>query len=59
VRALALELRKLPKYAAVLDDAAVDLLFKSAPLHDIGKVGIPDAILLKAPQAHGSGTAAP
>jgi len=24
----------------------VDLLFKSAPLHDIGKVGVPDAILL-------------
>jgi putative two-component system response regulator len=25
----------------------IDLLFKSAPLHDIGKVGIPDKILLK------------
>ncbi|TPE47517.1 two-component system response regulator [Maribrevibacterium harenarium] len=25
----------------------IDLLFRSAPLHDIGKVGIPDAILLK------------
>lgn len=25
----------------------IDLLFKSAPLHDIGKVGIPDEILLK------------
>jgi putative two-component system response regulator len=47
VRALALELRKLPKLAALLDDATVELLFKSAPLHDIGKVGIPDAILLK------------
>lgn len=30
-----------------LDDATIDLLFKSAPLHDVGKVGIPDAILLK------------
>ncbi len=30
-----------------LDDATLDLLFKSAPLHDIGKVGIPDSILLK------------
>ena len=30
-----------------LDDAAIDLLFKSAALHDIGKVGIPDHILLK------------
>lgn len=43
LRALALDLRKLPKYAAVLDDAAVDLLFKAAPLHDIGKVGRPPA----------------
>ena len=25
----------------------VDLLFKSSPLHDVGKVGVPDAILLK------------
>jgi cyclic di-GMP phosphodiesterase len=47
VRLLALELRKQPKFAAVLDDATIELLFKSAPLHDIGKVGIPDAILLK------------
>ncbi len=47
VRAVALELRKQPKFAPMLDDATVELLFKSAPLHDIGKVGIPDAILLK------------
>ncbi len=47
VRALAEELRKNHRYAAQLDDETVDLLFKSAPLHDIGKVGIPDAILLK------------
>jgi len=47
VRLLALELRKQPKFAAVLDDSTIELLFKSAPLHDIGKVGIPDAILLK------------
>jgi putative two-component system response regulator len=25
----------------------INILFKSAPLHDIGKVGIPDSILLK------------
>ncbi|MCJ8339913.1 MAG: HD domain-containing protein [Pseudomonadales bacterium] len=47
VKALALELRKNPKYAAELDDYSIELLFKSAPLHDIGKVGIPDSILLK------------
>ena len=47
VRTLALELRTDPKYAPQLDDATVELLYKSAPLHDIGKVGIPDAILLK------------
>jgi putative two-component system response regulator len=44
---LALELRKNPKFEWQLDDRTVDLLFKSAPLHDIGKVGIPDRILLK------------
>ena len=25
----------------------IDTLYKSAPLHDIGKIGIPDHILLK------------
>ena len=25
----------------------VDLLFKSSPLHDVGKIGVPDSILLK------------
>jgi len=47
VRALALALRDHPRFAGALSDAAIDLLYKSAPLHDIGKVGIPDAILLK------------
>ena len=36
-----------PEFAADLDDRAIDLMFKSAPLHDIGKVGIPDHVLLK------------
>ena len=31
----------------VLNDETIDLLYKSAPLHDIGKVGIPDSILRK------------
>lgn len=48
VRRLAEEMRKDARYFQVLDDRAVDLMYKSAPLHDIGKVGIPDTILLKA-----------
>ena len=47
VRALAKKLQANGKFARYLDDATIELLFKSAPLHDIGKVGIPDAILLK------------
>jgi putative two-component system response regulator len=30
-----------------MDEATIDLVAKSAPLHDIGKVAIPDGILLK------------
>ena len=33
--------------AAALDEGRIELLAKSAPLHDIGKVAIPDHILLK------------
>lgn len=47
VRELALAVRETVPYAAELDDEAIGLLFKSAPLHDIGKVAIPDSILLK------------
>lgn len=47
VRLLALALQSHPRFAQQLTDTMVDLLFKSAPLHDIGKVGIPDSILLK------------
>jgi len=36
-----------PRFAPALDAHAIELLAKSAPLHDIGKVGIPDHILLK------------
>ena len=32
---------------AILSDESIEIMYKSAPLHDIGKVGIPDAILLK------------
>ncbi len=47
VRALAEELMTHPAFSHFLDEEAIDLLYKSAPLHDIGKVGVPDAILLK------------
>ncbi len=48
VKVLAEKLRFNPRYAHFLnDDKTIELLFKSAPLHDIGKVGIPDRILLK------------
>ncbi|MEW6077175.1 MAG: two-component system response regulator [Thermodesulfobacteriota bacterium] len=47
VRALAEHLRSRGNFLSLLDDRYIDLLFKSAPLHDVGKVGVPDAILLK------------
>ncbi|MEO5357654.1 MAG: HD domain-containing protein [Nitrospirae bacterium YQR-1] len=47
VRALALYLRDNPGFSGYLSDETIELLYKSAPLHDIGKVGIRDAILLK------------
>lgn len=47
VKALAIRLRDHPRFAGYFTDHVIDLLFKSAPLHDIGKVGIPDKILLK------------
>ncbi len=33
--------------AAALDDAAIERIFEFAPLHDIGKLALPDRILLK------------
>jgi putative two-component system response regulator len=47
VKELALKLHEHPRFAAALTPENIDLLFKSAPLHDIGKIGIPDQILLK------------
>ena len=48
IRALANALRGHPRFAGFLTEHTIGLLFKSAPLHDIGKVGVPDRILLKA-----------
>lgn len=47
VRALAEDLVTHPRFSRYLDEPTVELLHKSAPLHDVGKVGVPDAILLK------------
>ena len=47
VRATARRLQNHHRFKDILDDATIDMIYKSAPLHDIGKVGIPDAILLK------------
>jgi putative two-component system response regulator len=47
VKALAQKLQTHPRFKEFLTEGNIALLCKSAPLHDIGKVGIPDRILLK------------
>jgi len=47
VRVLAQALSTHPRFRHVLDAETIQLLFETAPLHDVGKVAIPDAILLK------------
>jgi putative two-component system response regulator len=47
VKLLASRLKDHPRFKNFLTDEKITLLFKSAPLHDMGKVGIPDHILLK------------
>jgi response regulator RpfG family c-di-GMP phosphodiesterase len=47
VRALALYMSSNPEYAKTLTPSYIELLHKSAPLHDMGKVGVPDSVLLK------------
>ena len=47
VRAIAARLHKNGHHAQLLTREYIELLFLSAPLHDIGKVGVPDHILLK------------
>jgi putative two-component system response regulator len=47
IMALAERLRDHPRFREHLTGATIELLYKSAPLHDIGKVGIPDSILKK------------
>lgn len=47
VEILADRLRSNARFAPVLSEDNIELFYKSAVLHDIGKVGIPDRILLK------------
>ncbi len=47
MKRLATDLRGHPRFAGLINDRYIELLTMSAPLHDIGKVGIPDHILLK------------
>lgn len=47
VRAVARQLQRTGHHRQILSKEYLDLLFLSAPLHDIGKVGVPDHILLK------------
>ncbi|MET0290670.1 MAG: CHASE2 domain-containing protein [Pseudoxanthomonas sp.] len=47
VRAIARQLQKTGHYTEILSEEYIHLLYLSAPLHDIGKVGVPDHILLK------------
>ncbi|MFM4962061.1 HD domain-containing phosphohydrolase [Aeromonas caviae] len=47
IKRLAEQLRQNSRYVSELTDDFIALLYKSAPLHDIGKIGIPDNILQK------------
>jgi len=47
VNTLAIHLQDHPRFKDVVTENYIQLITKSAPLHDIGKVGVPDNILLK------------
>jgi putative two-component system response regulator len=47
VQTLAEQLMSHPSFRNYLNETVVDTLYKITPLHDIGKVGVPDNILLK------------
>ena len=47
MQALAEHLQLHPRFSAFLTPYNIQMLFRSAPLHDIGKISIPDRILLK------------
>lgn len=47
VRILAQRLSREPEFSDYLSSTRIDLMCRACPLHDIGKVAIPDRILLK------------
>ena len=47
IKALANHLARHPRFQAYLTDEMIEHSYMSAPLHDIGKVGVPDSILFK------------
>ena len=47
IKALCEQLRTREAYCNILSEHYIQEIFETAPLHDIGKVGIPDSILLK------------
>ncbi|MGE0490865.1 MAG: HD domain-containing phosphohydrolase [Vulcanimicrobiota bacterium] len=46
-RLLAEGLQRMPAYQEVIDEEFIENLYQAAPLHDIGKVAVPDTILAK------------
>ena len=46
-RILAVELSQNPRFSETIDQQYIDDIYQSSILHDIGKVGTPDALLLK------------
>jgi PAS domain S-box-containing protein len=46
-RILTVQLAKNPKFRGFIDQQYIDDIYQSSILHDIGKVGTPDALLLK------------
>ena len=47
VEVMASQLAQLPEYVNTISAKQWEMMWRSAPLHDLGKVGIPDQILLK------------
>jgi len=47
IKILAKQLQFHPKFSDYLDDKTIEALYKSAPLHDIGKIAVADSILKK------------